>query len=112
MDHTTEKINTEVLKKYKKKSRFNEIWQRMKRNRIAMVGLSIFVVIALCTLLANFIVPYQTALEQNIADRLQTPSAAHWFGTDVYGRDIFARIIHGTRYSLIMGLALLWSEYP
>ncbi|MEL7563421.1 MAG: ABC transporter permease [Dehalobacterium sp.] len=104
MDNITEKINTEVLKKYKKKSRFKEIWHRMKRNRIAMVGLSIFFMIVLCTFFANVIVPYQAALEQNIADRLQTPSAVHWFGTDVFGRDIFARIIHGTRYSLIMGI--------
>jgi len=93
-----------VKKKYKKKSRFKEIWTRMKRNRISMVGLAMFTVIALVTLFAGLIVPYQTGLEQNIGIRLQPPGAEHWFGTDVYGRDIFARIIHGARNSLIMGI--------
>jgi len=97
-----------IKKKYKKKSRFKEIWKRMKKNRIAMFGLAIFAVIVFCTLFADLIVPYKVSLEQNIGIRLQPPSGTHWFGTDVYGRDIFARIIHGTRNSLVMGIGAVF----
>lgn len=90
--------------KYKKKSRFGEIWRRMRKNKIAMLGLGIFSIIVFCTIFADIIVPYKVALEQHIGVRLQPPSSAHWFGTDAYGRDIFARIIHGTRNSLVMGI--------
>jgi ABC-type dipeptide/oligopeptide/nickel transport systems, permease components len=88
----------------KKKSNTAEVWKRFKRNKIAMLGLVIFIVIVSLTIFADVIATYQTALAQNIAQRLQGPSAAHWFGTDNYGRDIFARIIHGGRRSLAMGI--------
>jgi len=94
----------EIVKQFKKKSQGKEIWRRMSRNKIAMVGLFILTLILLCTLFADLIVPYQTALEQNMDSRYLTPSAQHPFGTDLYGRDIFARIIHGTRNSLLMGI--------
>lgn len=95
---------TPVTKKYKKKNRIREIWKQMKKNKIAMLGLTIFLLIVFCTIFADIIVYYQMALKQNMDVRLQPPSASHWFGTDVYGRDIFARIIHGTRNSLVMGI--------
>ncbi|ATW25606.1 ABC transporter permease [Candidatus Formimonas warabiya] len=104
MNSIAEITTIPITKKYKKKSRFREIWKRMKRNKIAMFGLTIFAVILFCTIFADLIVPYQAALKQDIAIRLQPPSADHWFGTDVFGRDMFARIIHGTRNSLIMGI--------
>lgn len=93
-----------AAKKFKKKSQAAEVWKRMKRNKMAMVGLGIFTVIVLCTIFADVIVPYHAALDQDIAQRLLTPSKTHWFGTDNYGRDIFARIIHATRNSLVMGI--------
>lgn len=104
MNSMTEVNNTTIKKRYKKKSQSREIWKRMRRNKISMVGLTIFIIILLATIFADVIVPYQAALEQNIANRLLPPSAEHWFGTDTYGRDIFARIIHGTRNSLVMGI--------
>ena len=94
----------DVVKQFKKKSQGKEIWRRMRRNKIAMVGLFILTIILLCTLFADLIVPYQAALEQNMDSRYLTPTAGHPFGTDLYGRDIFARIIHGTRNSLLMGI--------
>jgi peptide/nickel transport system permease protein len=92
-----------LLKKYKRKNRLREVWGRMKRNRIAMAGLIIFTIIAACTLLADLIVPFSAAIEQNMAERYLTPSVKHPFGTDLYGRDIFARVVHGARNSLILG---------
>lgn len=105
MMNSNPEVPTIVIKKrYKKKSQFKEIWKRMKRNKIAMVGLIIFAVIFFCTIFADLIVPYKVALEHNIGNRLMPSSSEHWFGTDTYGRDIFARIIHGTRNSLVMGI--------
>lgn len=91
--------------KNKKKNNAIEIFKRMKRNKMAMLGLVIFSVIILTAIFADVIVPYDKALEQNIGNRLQGMSAEHIFGTDSYGRDIFARIVHGSRNSLVMGIA-------
>ncbi|MDR1137891.1 MAG: ABC transporter permease, partial [Synergistaceae bacterium] len=91
-------------KPFKRKSRGKEIWRRMKKNKIAMLGMAMFCVIALLTIFADVITPYKSAISGKIADRLQPPSSAHWFGTDNYGRDIFARILHASRRSLLMGI--------
>lgn len=88
----------------KRKSQIAEIWQRMSRNKIAMAGLVIFAVIVLCVIFADVIAPYDKVLATDAAYRLQPPSTAHWFGTDAYGRDIFARVVQGSRYSLTMGI--------
>jgi len=95
-------MNTETTKK---RSMALEIWQRLTRNKMAMLGLVILVLLALSAIFADFIADYDTkVVAQNIPERLQGPSAAHWFGTDEFGRDIFARIIHGGRISLVVGL--------
>ncbi len=91
-------------KRMKKKSNAAEVCKRFRKNKIAMLGLAIFLIIAFMTIFADWVTPYQTALTQNIADRLQGPGLNHWFGTDSYGRDIFARILHGGRRSLSMGI--------
>ncbi len=93
-----------VKLKVKKKSQAGDIWRRFLKNKTAVFGLIVFSLIMLVVLLADVIVSYDSALTQNIMDRLQSPSAAHWFGTDNFGRDIFARIIHGSRNSLLVGI--------
>ncbi len=69
-----------------------------------MFGLGIFAVIIFCTIFADLIVPYDRAIEQNMDKTYLGSSLEHPFGTDLYGRDIFARVIHGTRTSLLMGI--------
>lgn len=92
-------------KKAKKRSMTVEVCQRLARNKMAMLGLAILMVLVLCAVFADVIADYDTkVVAQNIANRLQGPSAEHWFGTDEFGRDIFARIIHGSRVSLVVGL--------
>ncbi|QDR81213.1 ABC transporter permease [Sporomusa termitida] len=90
---------------FKKKSRIGENISRMRKNKIAMVGFVIFLAIAFCTLFADLIVPYHKAIDQDIVHRIQGISTQHWFGTDLYGRDMFARVVHATRNSL--GLAIV-----
>ena len=82
-----------------------EVWRRLKKNKMAMAGLVILGVIVLLAVFADIIAPYDSvAIKQNLKDRLQGPSGAHIFGTDEYGRDMFARLIHGARVSLQVGV--------
>lgn len=104
----TQKIENEEVsekKQYKKRSQGKEIWKRMKRNKAAMVGLTILCIFIFFAVFADVIANYEDmAITQNVKERLEPPSADHWFGTDVYGRDLFARIIHGARVSLTIGI--------
>jgi peptide/nickel transport system permease protein len=70
------------------------------------IGVLVMLVFLLAALLAPLIAPYQP-LEQNILDGLKSPSAAHLFGTDKLGRDIFSRILYGARISLFVGVAVV-----
>ncbi len=72
------------------------------RNRTAVVGLIIVLLFIVLALLAPWITRYEYTA-QVLADRLQPPSAKHWFGTDDLGRDIFTRTIYGARISLWVG---------
>lgn len=90
----------------KRNSPAREIWRRFKKNKAAMLGLGIFSVMVLLAVFADVICDYDTqVIAQDVANRLKAPSSAHWFGTDAYGRDIFARVVHGARISIIIGLA-------
>lgn len=82
-----------------------EIWRRFCKNKAAVIGLIILTVIVLLAVCADLIVPYEKVIAQSGSERLLAPSATHWFGTDEYGRDLFARVIHGARYSLFIGVA-------
>lgn len=87
------------------KSRTYEIWHKLLQNKLAAIGIAILLLMILLAFCADFIADYKTVvIKQDIKGRLQTPSKEHWFGTDEYGRDIFARIIHGARISLSIGI--------
>ena len=89
----------------KKRGQFNEIWRRLKKNRMAMIGLGIVVFLVLISIFADLLFDYNAVvIKQNTSIRLQTPSAAHWLGTDEFGRDILARLVHGSRVSLSVGV--------
>ncbi len=87
------------------REQFAEFWRRFRKNKSAVAGLLILVLLVGMALFADLIVPYARCVEQAGADRLQGPSAAHFFGTDEFGRDLFARVVHGSRYSLFIGVA-------
>ena len=91
--------------KQKTPKKSNEIWRRFRRNRPAVVGLVIFLILILIVLSADFIVDYDMqVIRNNPRDRLLPPSSEHLFGTDNVGRDVFARVIYGGRYSISIGL--------
>ena len=78
------------------------VLRRLFARRVVLLGAVILSLMALAALLAPLITPYDpTTLK--VLDRLQSPRAAHWFGTDELGRDLFSRVIFGARYSLMIG---------
>lgn len=79
--------------------------QRFLKNKLSVVG---FVIVAVMLTLAVFapIIAHWDPLEINMKDRLTGPSAAHWFGTDSMGRDLFARVLYGARISMFVGFTV------
>ncbi|SEN26263.1 peptide/nickel transport system permease protein [Paracoccus alcaliphilus] len=76
-------------------------WLTFRGNKLAMLGLIVLIVLIGMAILAPWIAP-QSPFSQNLAGRLQPPSAAHWLGTDHLGRDIMSRLIHGSRITLFI----------
>ena len=77
------------------------VWRVFARNRLALAGLAIVVALVAVALLADVIAPAGPTVG-SLDQRLLPPSAGHWFGTDDQGRDIFARVVHGTRITLMV----------
>ncbi|WP_416730564.1 ABC transporter permease [Fictibacillus sp. JL2B1089] len=83
-------------------SPWKEAWRNFKKNKIALVGLSIVSFFIILAIFADLVAPYHYR-DGNLADKHISPSAEHWFGTDEFGRDILSRIIYGARISLWVG---------
>jgi len=108
---------TVAARPLKKKSQIKDIWRRFRKNRTAMVGLCIFGALILTAIFADLIAPpvyveaanihIPKAVYQDLRNDRAYPSAQHWFGTDNLGRDIFARVVHGSRISLMVGMIVV-----
>ena len=91
------------VKKDRKKSRFLDIWRRLKKNKLAVVALFVLFLLILVAIFAPYIAPYPYEL-QNSKLSYAPPSADHLLGTDKLGRDVLSRLIYGSRQSLQMGV--------
>lgn len=80
---------------------------RLCRNRLAVFGLVIMLLLVIVAVFAPWIAPYDYAA-QNLSDAFEPPSAKYWLGTDDFGRDILSRLIYGARISLQVGLFAVW----
>ena len=81
------------------------VWQRLKKNKGAMIGLVFLCFMAVLMISADFLFDYEeVVIKQTISERKQGPSAEHWFGTDESGRDILARVVHGSRRSVLISV--------
>ncbi|GAK52325.1 putative dipeptide ABC transporter [Candidatus Moduliflexus flocculans] len=76
----------------------------MLKNKLAVVGAVILLLLIVSAIFAPQLAPYNP-LEQKVIEGLNPPSAAHWFGQDKLGRDIFSRMMYGSRISIWVGLA-------
>jgi peptide/nickel transport system permease protein len=95
-----------LVGKKKSRSQFADIWRRFKRNKLAMTGLVVVAIMVVLALLQPLISPYDP-YDQNLLNALQPPSADHWFGTDVLGRDLYSGMLYGLQLALIVGLATM-----
>jgi len=83
-------------------SLWRDAWLRLRRNRLALTGLAVLALFILLALLTPWIAPYGYA-DQNLELGATPPSAAHWLGTDIFGRDLLTQILYGGRVSLAVG---------
>jgi oligopeptide transport system permease protein len=86
------------------KSLGGDAWDRLKRNRMAQIGGTIFICITLLCLIGPSLSSYSFD-QQDLAYGAQSPSTEHWLGTDDLGRDLFLRILTGGRISIGVGFA-------
>ena len=99
------------MEKLRKKHKYNaegvsspgrEAWKRLRKNKIAVAGMVIIIIMLLVAIFANVLAPYD--YRSTVGTPLQSSSLAHPFGTDVIGRDVLSRCIYGARYSLPIGI--------
>ena len=83
-------------------SLWRDAWIKLCKNYLALLGLAIILLLCLVSLLTPWIAPYGYE-EQNLLLGATPPSAAHWLGTDIFGRDMLTRIMYGGRVSLTVG---------
>ena len=89
---------------FKKQGQAKEIFRRLRKSPGAMVGLVLLIFLLLVIVFADQITPYEMAIKQDVFNKLQPPSAEHIMGTDTFGRDVLARLVHGGRTSLTIAL--------
>jgi oligopeptide transport system permease protein len=83
-------------------SLWRDAWLRLRRNRLALFGLTVLGLFVTIALLTPWIAPYGYA-QQNLELGASAPSSQHWLGTDVFGRDLLTQIMYGGRVSLAVG---------
>ena len=84
-------------------SYWSDVWRRIRSDKVAMVSLAVITIIALMAVFAPILCPYKYETTDLLATNLG-PCSEHWFGTDNVGRDIFDRVVHGSRISLTVGM--------
>ena len=92
------------------RSLWQDVWLRLKKNKLALVGIFFLLALVLISI-ATFVIDFATheafynkyVIEMNLPEKLKGPSLSHLFGQDEFGRDVLLRIIWGTRYSMFLG---------
>jgi len=88
------------------RSQGREIWSRLKKNKGAMIGLVFIIIISVLACTVDLFIDYDTKIaSMDASSRFVKPCLEHPFGTDNMGRDLFLRVIYGTKYSLSIGIA-------
>lgn len=112
MEKIIQQADSQIVEKivFKKQSQAKEVWRMYKKNKGAMIGLVLFSFILIMLAGADFIVPYSAATKGVFSQINQPPSAEHIFGTDSFGRDVFARVLYGGRTSLLVAILATMSS--
>lgn len=86
---------------------FADAWRNFTRHPVSVIAMCVLIVLILTAIVSGVVFDYDKDIVAiNPAERMQTPNANHWFGTDDFGRDLFARILYGSRYSLFIGITV------
>jgi peptide/nickel transport system permease protein/oligopeptide transport system permease protein len=93
----------ETGKRYSRTSLYKDAWKRLRKNKLAMLGLAIVILLILIAIFAPLVSPYDPIIRVK-TDSSLGPSVNHFFGTDLLGRDIFSRVIYGSRISIEVGV--------
>jgi ABC-type dipeptide/oligopeptide/nickel transport system permease subunit len=88
----------------KERGQLSLAWMRLRRNRLALVGLTVLSLIILMAIFAPLVAPFDP-IQQNRQAPLEPPNTTHFLGTDNFGRDVLSRTIHGSRPTLLIGLS-------
>jgi len=103
--------NATDTKPRKKRSQAAEVWRRFRRNKTAMIGLVIMIMLFMLAIFADVLAPGDELNPgydiQDLTRRQLYPSSEHIMGTDQLGRDVFSRIAHGSRISLQVGFVVV-----
>lgn len=89
------------------KSQLGLIWQRFRKNKLAVFGGIVLILLILICFTSPLYVPYEKVITQNLLNAYKAPSKDFIFGTDMYGRDLLARMLYGGIYSLGSGLIVV-----
>jgi oligopeptide transport system permease protein len=95
-------VITDIAQAEQGTSRWRDAWLRLRRNRMAVFGLAVLTIFVIIAILTPWIAPYGYA-QQHLELGATPPSAAHWLGTDIFGRDLLTQIMYGGRVSLAVG---------
>lgn len=103
---TSEAATTDDLLQTAEKGRslWSDAWHRLRKNHMALFGGAFIIVITFLSFAGPLFLEFDYK-EQNLTNRLKTPSAEHWLGTDHLGRDQLSRMLYGGRISILVGLA-------
>ena len=93
---------TRMSKEASVKKNKRSVMRSLAKSPLAMLGLAIVLLLVFCAIFADVIAPYSYS-KQNLMHAFESPSSKHLFGTDEFGRDIFSRVIYGSRISLVVG---------
>lgn len=99
----SQKTDGQVVAMRPSLTHFQQVTRKLVRNKLAMVGFTLIVLMVLMALIGPHLVPYSYS-DQSLLTANQELSAEHWFGTDELGRDMFSRTWYGARISLIIGI--------
>lgn len=94
---------TDVVAKKKAVGPWRIAWDRFRKNKVAVVGASMFIIIIIAVIMVPILSPYDIS-EFKLEDKELAPSAKHWLGTDEQGRDVLLRLFVGGRISILVGL--------
>ncbi|MFC7063846.1 ABC transporter permease [Halobacillus seohaensis] len=91
-------------------SYWEDAWRRLKKNKLAMSGLLFLIFLGILSIFGPILSPHSVS-DQVLSNQNQSPSSAHWFGTDELGRDVFTRTWYGARISLFVGLMAAFIDF-